>query len=94
MRRNRYTSNLTDGHGEEHRPVLSTLAETDNNDGQLGEVLFWVAADMVHACPEIRAPGGRNGCRCTMSAQLASCTRPRTFAESYHTTVRSRRHAI
>jgi hypothetical protein len=28
------------GMGEEHlRPVLSTLAETDNNKGQLGEVL-------------------------------------------------------
>jgi hypothetical protein len=41
-------------HGEGHlRLVLSTLAETDNNKGQLDEVLFWAASDMVRACPEI-----------------------------------------
>jgi hypothetical protein len=41
-------------YGEGHlRLVLSTLAETDNNKGQLDEVLFWAASDMVRACPEI-----------------------------------------
>lgn len=39
-------------HGEGHlRLVLSTLAETDNNEGQLDEVLFWATSDMVRACP-------------------------------------------
>ncbi|MGX9120310.1 hypothetical protein ACWTU6_27145 [Mesorhizobium sp. BHbsci] len=41
-------------HGEGHlRLMLSTLAETENNKGQLDEVLFWAASDMVRACPEI-----------------------------------------
>lgn len=41
-------------YGEGHlRLVLSTLAETDNNKGQLDEVLFWAASDLVRACPEI-----------------------------------------
>lgn len=41
-------------YGEGHvRMVLATLAETQNNKGQLDEVLFWATSDLVQACPEI-----------------------------------------
>ena len=37
--------------GEAHfRMVMSTLAETDNNQGQLDEYLFWAVRDLVDAC--------------------------------------------
>ncbi|MCV9960405.1 hypothetical protein OIU34_00700 [Pararhizobium sp. BT-229] len=40
--------------GEDHfRMVMSTLAETENNQGQLDEHLFWAVSDLVEACKEI-----------------------------------------
>lgn len=40
--------------GEDHfRMVMSTLAETDNNQGQLDEYLFWAVSDLVEACKGI-----------------------------------------
>jgi hypothetical protein len=40
--------------GEAHfRMVMSTLAETDNNQGQLDEYLFWAVSDLVEACHAI-----------------------------------------
>ena len=40
--------------GESHfRMVRSTLAETENNQGQLDEYLFWAVSDLVEACQGI-----------------------------------------
>lgn len=40
--------------GEDHfRMVMSTLAETENNQGQLDEYLWWAVSDLVEACKEI-----------------------------------------
>jgi hypothetical protein len=40
--------------GEAHfRMVMSTLAETENNQGQLDEYLFWAVSDLVEACQAI-----------------------------------------
>lgn len=40
--------------GEAHfRMVMSTLAETANNQGQLDEYLFWAVSDLVEACKGI-----------------------------------------
>ncbi|MDQ0320029.1 hypothetical protein QO002_002167 [Pararhizobium capsulatum DSM 1112] len=40
--------------GEDHfRMVMSTLAETANNQGQLDEYLFWAVSDLVEACKGI-----------------------------------------
>lgn len=41
-------------HGEGHlRLVLTTLAETANNNALLDEVGLWMASDMVLACPKL-----------------------------------------
>lgn len=40
--------------GEDHfRIVMSTLAETNNNQGSLDEYLFWAVSDLVEACKGI-----------------------------------------
>lgn len=41
-------------YGEDHfRLVMSTIAETENNQRQMDEYLFWAISDLILACPEI-----------------------------------------
>lgn len=41
-------------HGEGHfRMVMSTIAETENNQGQIDEYLLWAVSDLVRGCHAI-----------------------------------------
>jgi hypothetical protein len=41
-------------YGEGHfRLVMTTIAETANNQRQIDEYLFWAVSDLIRACPEI-----------------------------------------
>lgn len=45
---------LLDKYGEDHfRLVMSTIAETSNNQGHIDEYLIWAVSDLVRSCRSI-----------------------------------------
>jgi hypothetical protein len=51
--------------GEDHfRMVMSTIAETENNQGQIDEYLLWAVSDLVRAATALSKKGPRNGFEC------------------------------